>query len=218
MFDLRAYEGLARTRYVLDASCVTASTLAGLATTTGAATATLSPLNVPGGRVNLTTKAGEAATVTLPVAFGNNAASLAAWAIEVEGLRTNGERSEVAVEFAQTNGSGLTGMKWDNAGWSVSTTGTATVPTLQSGNFRHADDLRVGLLVEVPTSSARATAVGYVGGTMAATGEGVHASGMLSARIRASGSYSAAASVVSFRRLTLTCFWGTAGDPITKVL
>ena len=217
MFDLLAYEGLARTRYVLDASCVTAATLAGLTTTTGAATAALSALNVPGGRINLTTKTDETATVTLPVAFGNSAGSVAAWALEVEGLRTNGERSEVVVEFAQTNGSGITGLRWDNAGWAVSTTGSAVVPTLQSGNFRHADDLRAGVLVEVPFTSSRATATGYVGGTMANTGEGVHASGMISARIAARGSYSEAASVVSFRRLTLTCIWGAVGDPITKV-
>lgn len=217
MFDLRAYEGLARTRYVLDASCVTAATLASMTTTTGAATAALSALNVPGGRINLTTKAGEDATVALPVAFGNSAGSVAAWALEVEGLRTNGERSEVALGFYQTNGSGLTGLKWDDAGWAVTTTGSAVVPTVQSGNFRHADDLRAGILVEVPGASSRATATGYVGGTMANTGDGVHSSGMHSARIRASGSYSTAASVVSFRRLTLTCIWGTSGDPITRV-
>jgi len=216
MFDLRAYEGLARTRYVLDASCVTAAALASLTTATGTATAALAALNVPGGRINLTTKTGEAATVTLPVTFGNSAGSVAAWALEVEGLRTNGERSEVALELAQTNGSGITGLKWDNAGWAVSTTGTATVPTLQAGNFRHVDDLRAGVLVEVPGSSATARATGYVGGTMARTGEGAHASGMISARFRSSGSYSDAASVVSFRRLILTCIWGVAGDPLTK--
>lgn len=217
MFDLRAYDGLARTRYVLDASCVTDATLSSLATTTGAATVTLSPLTVPGGRVNLNTKIGEDATVTLPVAFGNSQSSVVAWAIEVEGLRTNSERSEVVMEFAQTNGPGRTGMKWDNAGWAVSTTNSATGPILQAGNFREAADLRVGLIVEVPITTSLATATGYVGGTMASTGPGVFASGTVAPRIRASGSYSAAASIVSFRRLTLTCFWGTAGDPITKV-
>lgn len=218
MFDLRAYEGLARTRYVLDASCVTAATLASMATVTGTGAVGLSTLNVPGGRINLTTSTNDTAEVKLPVRFGNSGGSVAAWAVEVEGLRTNGLRSEVALEISEANGSG-TGLLWNNSGIAVSTTTGVTTPTLQAGNFRNMDDIRAGVLVEVPGGTSSAFATGYVGGTLARTATGVHASGFLSPRIRVAGSYdAAAASVVSFRRLTLTCIWGTAGGPITKVL
>lgn len=219
MFDLRAYQGRATTRYVFDASCVSGATLAAASTTTGAGATSLSPLTVAGGRINLMTGVGDTAAVTLPVTFGNVSGSVAAWAVEVEGLRTNGLRSDVALEvFQSSGGTGATGLSWTNAGLKVFTTTSDATPTLQAGNFRHMDDIRAGVLVEVPSGTSSAFATGYVGGTLARTGAGVYASGLISARIRSAGSYdSTTPSVVSFRRLTLTCIWGTNGGPVSKV-
>lgn len=219
MFDLRSYEGLASTQYVLDASCVSEAALASMVTVTGTGAVALSALNVAGGRVNMTTSSSDTAAVTLPVTFGNVSGSVAAWAVEVEGLRTNGLRSDVALEvFQSSGGTGSTGLSWTNAGLKVSTTTSDATPTLQAGNFRHMDDIRAGVLVEVPGGTSSAFATGYVGGTLAQTGAGVYASGLMSARIRSAGSYDTATpSVVSFRRLTLTCIWGAPGGPVTKV-
>lgn len=218
MFDLTAFEGMARTRYVLDASCVSAATLAANSTVSGAGTVTLSPLNVAGGRITMSTGSNDMATVTYPVQFGSTQRSVLAWMVEVEGLSTNGIRGTVRVEAAQTAGSGNTGLAWSDNGVRMNTTAPdVTLPTIQEGSFQDMSNGRAGVLVDASGGTTSAVAYGYLGGTMVRTGQGVHTAGFLSGRIRSVGATPGTAEV-SFRRLTVTVIWGVPGDTLTQVL
>ncbi len=210
--------GLAATRWVVDASTLTAAGLAALAESGGAGGAvSLSALDTPGGRITLAGGAeGDYANVELPYLIGNTGGSMRAWSLEVEGLTCAGTHGVVEAGFLSSvyESAQRTVLRWDATGMHAMTTGSAPTQTIKQGPVNTVSRVSAGILVDVSDgSTAAASATGWVGGVEVKLAGGVHASGLLEPKITHYG-----AGQVGFRSLIVTAYWGAPGDVLTKVV
>ena len=210
--------GLAATRWVIDASTLTAAGLAALAESGGTGGAvSLAALNTPGGRITLAGGAeGAYANVELPYLIGNTGGSMRAWSLEVEGLTCTGTHGVVEAGFLSSvyESTQRTVLRWDTTGMHAMTTEGAPTQTIKRGAVNTISGISAGILVDVSDgSTAQASATGWVGGVEVELTGGVHASGMLEPKITHYGAGS-----ISFRSLIVTAYWGARGDVLTKVI
>lgn len=219
VFNLDKYAGLARTEYIVDASVISSAVLASMVANTGGATTELAPtLVTPGGRILMSAPASaDKSVLTIPVTFGNVGGSLKAWMVELSGLFCNTSRPTLQLR-ASSNSSETkyNGLKWDSSGVileAIDESSTYNSQVAKEGNFFTTDRTDMGFLVDYQNPTVKSLQ-GHFGYARVAQ-ELVSTQGTHSVRLTNIGGTSP--SVIGFKQLKLTCFWGTHGETVTKV-
>lgn len=214
-FNLDAFEGLATTEYILDASTVSSTTLASMATKTGTGSVTLDgTLNTPGGRIKLNTSTtGDTATIKLPLSFGNVSGSVVGWEYSLLGVSSTTERSELDLS-TRVSSTNFQNILWNSVGitGNVAASSGETTQIIKQGAFNVLESADMGFLVDYRTTTLR-NFKAHVGGTQVEILSpglgGVYAPDLT---LTGNGTNS-----VTFRQMNLKVFWGVKGEKITKL-